>query len=426
MTGFQKKYLLVAAFVIVQGLVGILGGLAFASVPGENTIFPGVFIKGIEVGGLTGEQAKLLLERDYDKLETQNLVFQYNGREWQFSYKQLGIKFNIAATVKNALQEGRGHNRISKILQMFRIRYYKSNLPLEYSLDEAQLRDVLKGIAREINISKIDASVVLEKGRIKVLPEKKGRELNLDASIENLKEALKSLHKGPVNLVVPEVKPKIVAADLRGITQVIGNGITPLFSSGKERTDNIYLAVNAMNGYLLPPGEVFSFDRVVGPRVTEQGYRSAPVLLNGKLVEGTGGGVCQAATTLYEAILYSGLKIEERHPHSSPPGYIGLGRDAAVVYGEMDLRFRNNTEKPVYIIASIINNRVDVKLLGAGEPGRTIQIFPEKHDSSNVAGEKKEAGRSYVRVYRIIYNNGKEDKRELVSENYYIDITIAK
>jgi len=107
MTGFQKKYLLVAAFLISQGLVSIIGGLAFASVPGENIIFPGVFISGMEVGGLTADESAALLGKNRDKLQTNNIVLQYNGKKWLYSFNKLGITFDIRATVDKALQEGK-------------------------------------------------------------------------------------------------------------------------------------------------------------------------------------------------------------------------------------------------------------------------------------------------------------------------------
>ncbi len=422
MTGFQKKYLLVAAFLISQGLVSIIGGLAFASVPGENIIFPGVFISGMEVGGLTADESAALLGKNRDKLQTNNIVLQYNGKKWLYSFNKLGITFDIRATVDKALQEGKSGRNLQKALEMFRIRYSKPNFPLEYNLDEAKFKNALKEIAGEINVQPVNAAVVSEHGKIRIVPEVDGKSLNIAASMEQVIEAIRKPGNDPVELQVSEVMPQSKASDLKGINGLIGTGITTFSSSDKERADNIYLAVKMLNGSIIPPEQVFSFNTVVGPRIKEQGYRSAPVLVNGRLAEGTGGGVCQVATTLYEAVLYSGVAIKERHPHSSPPAYISHGMDAAVVYGEMDLKFLNNTGNPVYISAVIADGRVNVKLLGAGKPGESVQVAVENDTES----ENHRSERSYVRVYRIFYNNGTEDRRELVSEDYYLKGIIIK
>ncbi|MBU7008133.1 VanW family protein [Phosphitispora fastidiosa] len=422
MTGFPKKYLLIAAFLISQGLVSILGGLAFASVPGGNIIFPGVFISGMKVGGLTADQAAALLGKNRDKLQTENIVLQYQEKTWLYSLNKLGITFDIRATVDKALLEGKSGSSIRKVLEMFRIRYSKPNFPLEYNLDEAKFNSALKEIAGEINVQPVNAAIVSERGKVRLVPEGEGISLNIAVAMEQVREAIRKSGNVPVKLQVAQAMPHIKASDLKGINRVIGAGITAFSSSDKERADNIYLAVKMLNGTIIPPGQVFSFNTMVGPRVREQGYRSAPVLVNGRLAEGTGGGVCQVATTLYEAALYSGLAIKERHPHSSPPAYIGPGLDAAVVYGEMDLKFLNNTDTPIYISAIVADGRVNVKLFGAGNPGESVQMVTENgNDDENMRSE-----RSYVRVYRIFYNYGAEARRELVSEDYYLKGIIIK
>ncbi|WP_418792042.1 VanW family protein [Phosphitispora sp. TUW77] len=422
MNGFHKKYLLVAAFLISQGLVSIIGGLAFASVPGENVIFPGIFISGMEVGGLTAEQCTALLEKNLDKLQIQNIVLQHNDKKWLYSLKELGITFDIPGSVDNALREGKRGSTALKGLELLKIKVSEPKLPLEFNLDEAKFKNAISDIAKEINVQPANAFVVYEHGKVRLVPESKGKELDIAACIEQVKQALRKQGDEPVDLKVSEVKAQIKASHLKGINGVIGTGITFFSSSDKERADNIYLAVKIINGTVILPGQEFSFNKALGPRVSEQGYRSAPVLVNGRLVEGTGGGVCQVATTLYEAALYSGLKIMERHPHTSLPAYIDPGSDAAVAYGEMDLRFFNNTGGPIYISAVIANNCVSVKLFGAVKPGKSVQVISE----NNTDNRNRRAGRSYIRVYRIFYENGMEDRRELVSEDYYLKETIVK
>ncbi len=415
MTVFHKKYLLIAAFLISQGLVSIIGGLAFASVPGENTIFPGVFISGIDVGGMTGKQAAALLGKNRHKLQAENIILQYNDRKWLYTFEEMGITFNMQATVEKALQEGKSGNHLFRVLEAFRIRYSNPNLPLEYTLDESKFKDALKEIAKELNVPPANATAIHENGKISLIPETEGKLVDIPATMAQVKKAINRPGNESVEIQVARVVPDIRVSHLKGINEVLGTGITSFSPADKERAKNIDLAAKMLNGTVIQPGQIFSFNTVVGPRVREKGYRSAPVLIDGRLAEGTGGGVCQAATTLYEAALYSGMEIKERHPHSSPPAYISPGMDAAVVYGEMDLKFLNNTGKPVYISAVVADNRVSIRLLGSGKPGESVQVVSE----NSTDDQNQRAERSYVRVYRIFYNNGTEDRRELMSEDYY-------
>ena len=109
---------------------------------------------------------------------------------------------------------------------------------------------------------------------------------------------------------------------------------------------------------------MFSFNAVVGPREAEQGYREAPIIINDELVPGVGGGICQVSSTLYNAVLLSGLKPVERRNHSLPSAYIGLGRDATVSYGGIDFKFKNTRPEPVMICSRVSGNQLFMAILG--------------------------------------------------------------
>ncbi|MBE7022458.1 MAG: hypothetical protein E7414_04520, partial [Ruminococcaceae bacterium] len=119
---------------------------------------------------------------------------------------------------------------------------------------------------------------------------------------------------------------------------------TKLLNRENDRVHNILLAAQEIDGYRLAPGEVFSFNRVVGERTTEKGYREAPVLIAGEEEQDCGGGVCQVSTTLYQAAEAAGLSVIERNNHQKEVGYAPRGSDAAVNYGTLDMRFENSTE----------------------------------------------------------------------------------
>lgn len=147
---------------------------------------------------------------------------------------------------------------------------------------------------------------------------------------------------------------------------LLGYAETPLLDSDEERVHNIRLAVSAIDEYELASGAEFSFNRVVGERTPERGYLDAPVIINREKQSDCGGGVCQVSTTIYQAAEQAGMTILERHSHQKEAGYAEAGRDAAVDYGNLDMRFVNEREKAVKIKVLLENGKVSAAVYEAG------------------------------------------------------------
>ncbi|MBR5191948.1 MAG: VanW family protein [Clostridia bacterium] len=127
---------------------------------------------------------------------------------------------------------------------------------------------------------------------------------------------------------------------------------TSYTTSIEERKCNIKLATKSINGTILDVGEEFSFNKVVGARTEKRGYKTAKIIVGGKFTDGVGGGVCQVSTTLYNAVLLSGLKVTEYHPHTLPVSYVAPSFDAMVNSYTADLKFVNTTQNPIIIMAT--------------------------------------------------------------------------
>ncbi len=217
------------------------------------------------------------------------------------------------------------------------------------------------------------------------------------------------------------------------LNNIISTYTTYFNRSQSNRVCNIKLAAQKLNGTVVMPKEVFSFNKIVGARLKGRGYKKATEIINGERVKGVGGGVCQVSSTLYNTVLLANLKIVERRHHSQPVGYIPLGRGATVYYGQIDFKFKNNTESPVVILAKIINNQLTISLLGrdSGEQVEIITSNPEiikkkvivKTDNSLSVGDKRIVcqGRDgiKVKVQRIVKRGDKIIKKEDVSYNFY-------
>ena len=143
----------------------------------------------------------------------------------------------------------------------------------------------------------------------------------------------------------------------------ISEAYTDIFDDGENRVNNILLACQKTSGTKLSPKEEFSFNKLTGRKTSANGYKNAPILVNGEKSYGIGGGVCQVSSTIYMAALSGGFEITEHHNHSEKVSYAPEGMDATVVYGAKDFRFINNTNNPVYIYVWVENNKVFAKII---------------------------------------------------------------
>ena len=206
-----------------------------------------------------------------------------------------------------------------------------------------------------------------------------GRTFDLEAAIEKLENAQ---FGETVVIDFITLYPEIVADDIKGkiFRDVLAERRTNIGGTS-NRISNVVLAAryiqNAQdgNGYVLMPGETFSFNEVVGRRSAERGFLMAPGFRGGQLEDMSGGGICQTASTIYAAVLLTYLEVVERHQHGMRVAYLPEGEDSAISYGAQDLKFKNNTDYPIRIeiVGSIANKTLSVKLVGT---------IPDDHDDS--------------------------------------------
>lgn len=206
---------------------------------------------------------------------------------------------------------------------------------------------------------------------------------------------------------------------------------TSLQGRTKGQRHNARLAAEALNGKVIASGEVFSFNRAVKSWSVDAGYVKAPVSFDGELVRAFGGGVCQTSTTLYNAALLDGCPIVERHPHEFRPLYIAPGRDAAVAFPGVDLRFKNPFPWPLHIRATAKDNRLDVRLLGVEPPPTKSRIETRIYSVTQprrVIRHTSSPGKTYrhsiglpgyrVAAYRVMVEKS-GSRRELLSDDTY-------
>jgi vancomycin resistance protein YoaR len=198
---------------------------------------------------------------------------------------------------------------------------------------------------------------------------------------------------------------------------VLGSFSTTLLGSNPARTHNIRLAANALDGTLLEPGAELSFNDRVGPRTAERGYLVAPVILREERQLQLGGGICQVASTVFDAALVAGLTPVERYRHSSPVDYIAPGEDATIAWGYKDLKLRNDSEQTVRLRVEVVGSTLLARIDGEAPNELSFELLTEERDvpastDSNLPGRE-------IELYRLHLQDGQEIEREFVHRDLY-------
>ena len=214
---------------------------------------------------------------------------------------------------------------------------------------------------------------------------------------------------------------------------VLASASTSLNTGNTDRTNNVTLAAQYINGTILNPGEEFSYNDVVGPRTTERGFKAAGAYSNGKLIDEVGGGVCQPSSTLYMAVLRADLEVTERSNHSLTVAYTPLGEDATVSYGSLDFKFKNDTDYPIKLVTVREGSQMKVTIRGTKADDKTVRLetqiletlTPEtikKTDASLAPGEtevEQTAATGYKTItYKYVTVNG-ETTKEVANRSSY-------
>jgi len=146
---------------------------------------------------------------------------------------------------------------------------------------------------------------------------------------------------------------------------VMGEYTTKFTAEPKSRNENISHAAHSIDGLVIEPGEIFSYNKAIGPTTKQTGYKRARIFIKGKKAFGYGGGVCQVSSTLYNAAADAGMDIVERHSHSLPVEYVPKGKDAATSYGGLDFKFKNTYSYPVEIDTKVTEDSLIVQIVSA-------------------------------------------------------------
>lgn len=416
-------------------IIVIICGAAVAVLSGDR-IRPNISINGIDVSDLTRKEAINRLNGIYsEKIESSFVSMKFEDKEWKVKYSDLDYSYNIEEMVGKAYEVGRSGDFLSQITESIRARFKAQNFELDDQYSIEPIKKLLADMAKEIDQEVVDATIKYSGTAFDITEEQVGRRLNVEQAESLVIEQLHKVDVAVIDLPVDIVQPEIKKADLVMIQDKMGEYSTTFNAADVDRTTNIKVATKSTASVLVKPGQVYSVNETIGPRMAKYGYKNAKVIINNELVPGIGGGVCQVSSTLYNAVLLSNLKIIERRNHSLTLPYVGLGRDATISGDYIDFKFMNNTQYPVYIYGEVKGSWVKFTIFGRNEhPGRVVKIHSNViktlqpavkiiEDPTLPVGteiEEKKAHIGYVvKTYRMVYENGKEISRETLGSSTY-------
>ena len=399
----------------------------------EGKIHKNIYVRDINLSGLTKEEAKDKINATLK--EHDSFVLRLNEKEYIFKKEYIDVDYNVEELVNEAYSIGRKQGLISNLKTKANLDLgEKQVLDYDYTFSENKLNDYIDCLGKEVYKRPINSYIkVMDDDNIIVSNDKDGYKINKPELKAIIVGKIKSLDCNEEIIPITSIKANYLYEDLIKIDTVLGRFETFFNPNNENRCNNIRLAARATNNVILKEGEIFSFNDKIKNSYLSKYFKEATIIINGKKDKGLGGGMCQVSTTIYNAALYSGLKILNTKNHSIPSAYIEKGRDATVSQGYIDLKFSNKYNTPVLINNKVYENKIVSTIYGSRKDAKDIKVITKtveelpnkiviKNSDKYDLGEKvieQEGRKGYkVETYRI-YKYGDCESKEYISQSYY-------
>ena len=439
-----KKRLLLSIFIFALSITLIIFTVHISykkivSVVETNCIYENIFVNGIDVGGLNQNDAFNKINTAIQKpIDKKIITFKDdNGSQYQFTFKDFNAAYNIKDAVQKAYDYARSGKLLKRYEQVVKLRKNPVKITAAYGFSDEFVKSKLGELESKVYVKPINATVYRQNNKFVTVAGKSGRKLNLEQTFARLKTLLANKQEGSVDLVFDEVKPFYNESDFDNVKDVLGSYTTNFNGSNSGRNTNIINAARKINNCVVYPAEVFSTNNALKPFTEKNGYQSAAVIVDGKIVDDLGGGICQVSTALYNAVLYSELKVVQRQNHSLKVGYADYGYDATLAGDYIDFQFKNSTKSPILIESIVSGTNLTVKIYGAENrdpnrkikfenalvsviepPADTITYTNELPDGEKKVIAKAKKGYKY-KLYKLVYKDGKQIEKVQVNSSYY-------
>lgn len=408
----------------------------------DRVILTGLTIGGVDVSGLTEEQAEAKVEESLsDKKQTAiTLKGKEDSQQVSVTAGDLGLRWANKGVLDEAGRYGHGSNIIARYKDEKDLKEHGTDFGITLTFDKNAIRAALENQCASFNQDAVNATLTRSGGSFSIVDGKIGYTINENSSTEKIYSYLTTAWNGQaasVDLDIDTQEPLGNQEELAKVTDVLGTFTTSYASSGENRCENIANGCRLVNGHTVYPGETFSVLGSITPFTAENGYALAGSYLGSQVVDSFGGGICQVSTTLYNAVIRSELDVVERYNHSLIVGYVKPSMDAAIAESSgMDFKFRNNLKDPIFIEGYTSGKSITFNIYGVEtrDPGRQVSFESEVLETIDPEGEavytdstQPVGSISYTaahtgykaQLWKIVTQDGKQVSKEVFNKSTY-------
>lgn len=483
--------LILAIFSIIFALMNI----------DNNNIISGVKIEGIDVSGLTREQAKEKINAVYEEKKQKDIVLKYGEYETTITPQLIDTNYDIDEATKKAISLGRDSNIIINNYNILFAKLGRKNIKVDMTINEEETKSTIENISSNLPGAVVESDYYVEDDKLIITKGNKGIKIDTESLIKKIKDKLKNINSKQEYIEIPVInetpekidiekihnevykevqnayltqdpitihpevegvdfdideakallnedkekyeipliitKPEVTISQIgsEAFPDLLATYSTKYDASNINRSTNLELACEKINDKVVLAGETFSYNKTLGERTIAAGYKEAKVYENGEVIDGIGGGICQVSSTLYNSVLMANMEVTERRNHQFVTSYTPEGRDATVVYGMTDLKFKNTRKYAIKIKATCSNGIVTISIYGIKEDNEYAVSFSTEilstipytvkyiNDSSLAKGTEKVkqvgANGMITETYIIKTLNGTVVSKELLSKDTY-------
>ncbi|MDP4126101.1 MAG: VanW family protein [Bacillota bacterium] len=374
-------------------------------------------VDDLDLSGIpTSEVGEKVEEWSKDKLEETRILL-YNKTRVPITLKDIGIELDQQKTIGDIW------------------RNLGAATPSVLKVDKVKAKQALQEKLKPLNRPAKDASYKIENDKFLVIPAKNGQTVDIDRMMDDIQQVPLNEVPSQIGIPVVEVPATVATEAVKGLAfdSIIGESTTYFAVKEKNRSTNLIAAAKALDRKVIRPGEIVSFNNTVGPREPGLGYKDAYVIINGRYVQGIGGGVCQVSSTLYNAVLLGNLKVVERMPHAVAVSYVPAGQDATVNYPNIDFKFQNDTASLLYLRSEVKNGMLTLRILGKKSDKsvrierhveklmnyKTVKRQDTKLAEGRVVQEQMGVKGLVVNTWKVVRDSTGKETRQFLSRDTY-------
>lgn len=384
----KKRNLIFCLGLLCLAVTMVATGVVMSN-DGSSKFSKNVYINGTNVGGYTKTEAvQVVTEKLNAKVDNLSIELLHGGKSWRFDHGDFQVDNAVSQVVNSAYS-------ISKLGEKQTLKYLAengANFNVALNLVIKDFDQTIDEIAEEIYTEPKNAFVEFtpnEKQNFNVVAEKQGEELDKEMLMQKLEDGFLNGDDIKIEIPTKKIEPEIKADFFADKLNLQSKFSTSIKNSQSGRRHNVALALKKLNGTIVKPNEIKSFNQIVGPQTESGGYESAIIIINGAFKNGIGGGICQASTTLYNALLLADVEVDEVHKHTLPVKYVEMALDAMVSEGTSDLVFKNTSDNDLYIKSYVKGDDATVEIYGKSLPdGVTVKRSAEFIKSIPHSGDK--------------------------------------